>query len=97
MKVENYKRLRAQSRVQRIKGFYIHLFVFIIAMIVLLILGLYDFQICFICIDGANAVTNLLGYIPWAVGLSIHGLFALGKVPMFDRWEEKKIREYMEE
>jgi hypothetical protein len=97
MKEKNYKRLRAEARVKRIKGFYIHLMIFSIFMTAVLILGWNDIRVCFICFKNSDAVSNLLSFAPWGVGLALHGLVALGKIPTFDRWEERKMRQFMDE
>lgn len=96
MNEQKYKRLRAQDRIKRIKGFYIHLIAFVIVMVAVLILGWKGIRVCFICFDNANAYTNILSFTPWALGLLIHGAVALGKIPIFNRWEERKMREFME-
>ena len=97
MNEQKYKRLRAEEQVKRVKGFYMHLMIFVIVMIAVLILGWNDIRVCFICFENTDALTNLLSFSPWALGLAIHGMVALRKIPMFNRWEERKMRQFMDE
>lgn len=97
MNENNFKRIRAAARVKQIKGFYTHLLIFVTVMLAVLILGLSGRRVCFICFDTSNALMNLVGFTPWAVGVLLHGLVALGKIPFIDQWEERKLRQFMKE
>tara|TARA_R110001632_G_scaffold148402_2_gene265521 strand:+ start:487 stop:780 length:294 start_codon:yes stop_codon:yes gene_type:complete len=97
MNENNFKRIRAAARVKRLKGFYTHLLIFVIVMTVVVALGFNGKRVCFICLDSSDALTNLLGFTPWAVALLIHGFVALGKIPFIDQWEERKLRQFMKE
>lgn len=87
---ENYD--RARKRVQKLKGFYIHLLVYVVINIGLLIsiyavLGNEDFW------QTGHFLTPLF----WGIGLLIHWLNAYDYTPVLGRnWEERKIREFME-
>ena len=85
---ENKKYEEAKQKVEAMKGFYIHLFIYILANVVMFI---------------AN-ITTSPGYlwfiwplIGWGFGLLGHaiGVFGLGGFLRKD-WEEKKIKQIME-
>ncbi len=107
MKSKNIKpttaRGRAQQRVDRIKGFYSHLVVYLLVNTVLL-LGKNDFSFILVnnsVFDDANFLTwinwNVYGtLIVWGIGLTIHGLSVFVKNPFLGKnWEEKQIAKYL--
>ena len=76
---------RAKDRVDEIKGFYVHLVVYLLVIPFLAYINYmtyWDFQWFWFPVLG------------WGAGLAAHGLsvFGLGK-----KWEERKIRQLMEE
>lgn len=84
----------AYKRVKRIKGFYIHLLIFIVVN-------------AFIIISNSNesALSNHLFWswknfstaLFWGIGLTAHGLSVFGRNLFFSKnWEDKKIQELME-
>ncbi len=86
---EEYKRYeRAKERVKEIKDFYSHLFTYIC---VISFLGFINLK---------YSPDHLWFYWPmlgWGIGLLFHGLKAFDFTFMSKNWEEKKIREYMED
>ncbi len=84
----------AKKRVEREKGFYSHLTVYIIINIALLFINS-DFLD-----DGFNKWLNWNLYatpVLWGIGLLFHGISVFSKNPLFSkRWEEKKIKELMD-
>ncbi len=98
MEYDKEKYERAKKRVEDEKGFYRHLFVFILVNIVLQLFYsdmLWDY--------------NWMSYTPWWVrfttplfwGLSllIHGIYVFNGfkfLSFFKNWEEKKIQEFMD-
>lgn len=86
----NLKYLEAKRQVKRMKGFYIHLAIFIIVNL----LGAVDAMA-----DGENIFQdrNWIGLGLWTIGLTMHGLsvFMPGFICGKD-WEEKKIREILD-
>lgn len=86
---EEYKRYeRAKERVKDIKEFYTHLFTYICVISFLVFINL------------KYSPEHLWFYWPmlgWGIGLLFHGLKALDVTFMSKNWEEKKIREYMED
>ena len=79
---------RAKTRVEALKGFYTHLAVFICVNVLLGVI---------------NYLTSPGGWwfywitIFWGFGLLIHGMSVYTQGKFSKSWEEKKIREYMEE
>ena len=80
---------KARQRVQEIKGFFVHLMVYIIVNLGLLMLNL------FLSPDGLWFFWPLIG---WGIGLAAHALqtFGLGRWLSTD-WEERTIRKIMEQ
>ena len=87
----NIKYLEAKKRVKRLKGFYIHLLVYLVVNVVLIVINTSGNSEKFFSIE------TYFTAIFWGIGLLAHGLsvflpdFILGK-----NWEEEKIRELME-
>lgn len=90
---ENLKYEAARRQVKKIRGFYIHLLVYVVVNILLFVLSTRDEGIVTGLQDWSNYATALF----WGIGIVAHagGVFApdifFGK-----EWEEKKIREFME-
>lgn len=97
MNEEQFKLERARDHVKQLKGFYLHLFIYAVVMVVVIIAALNQYRICFICFKNETVWYNLLGYIPWTLALIIHGLFAYRVFKFFNAWEQRKLREYMDE
>lgn len=96
--MENYnsdeiRYLEAKKRVKEIKGFYIHLLVYICVNLFIIFLNFRDLE----PEESYFHWSNFLTLFFWGIGLFAHGLgvflpnFILGK-----DWEEKKIRELMD-
>lgn len=82
---------RARKRVQDVRGFYVHVAVY-------LIVNLFLFALNILTTSGV-----LWFYWPalgWGVGLAIHFVLTFGPAPVRsepgDAWEQRKIQEYME-
>ncbi|MFY0631290.1 MAG: 2TM domain-containing protein [Flavobacteriaceae bacterium] len=93
MEVTNYTKeqlyLKAQKKVKEIKGFYAHLFVMIIIIPVIIYVNLEftpEYHWFWYAVIG-----NLVGFLFHWFGVFGFDKFGLGK-----NWEEKKIRELME-
>ena len=82
----------AYKRMKRIKGFYVHLLVYILVNAFLI------FNQCFES-ESLAPLTNLKTYSTmffWGIGLVAHGFSVFGRELFFGNdWEEKKIREFM--
>ena len=84
----------AYKRVKRIKGFYIHFFVYVLVNI---------FIICANYYESISENKTFLSFetfstaLFWGIGLLAHGMSVFGKNIFFGQnWEEKKIQELME-
>jgi hypothetical protein len=78
---------RAKKRVEEIKGFYVHLTVYLLVNAGLLILNL---------LTSPGEYWFRWPLFGWGIGLVVHGLsvFAFGRF-LGPQWEERKIREIM--
>tara|TARA_R110002073_G_scaffold139232_2_gene289278 strand:- start:55791 stop:56126 length:336 start_codon:yes stop_codon:yes gene_type:complete len=96
---EEEKYLKAKKKVERIKGFYRHLIVFLGFNIFLIL-----FKMIGVIGDGASflgAVFDmqaLFTWVPWGIGLAIHGFVAFDGFALFlgKDWEERKIKKIIE-
>ena len=85
----------AYKRVKRIKGFYIHLLVYVLVNASILISIYNNSSEGFaVFVKWENWSTALF----WGIGIVAHGLSVFGKNLFFSSdWEEKKMKEFMEE
>jgi len=99
---EEHKYLLAKKRVEKIKGFYIHLAVYIVVNIfisAIIIYGLTNDN------DGeygfAGAITHFGTYstwLFWGIGLFFHWLGVFGTNMFFGKdWERKQLEKYMDD
>ncbi|PQJ78437.1 2TM domain-containing protein [Polaribacter porphyrae] len=94
---QNY--IRAKKRVKDIKGFYVHLIVYIIVNIFIsgvIIFGLMQSDDSF-----SDALSNFGVYstwVFWGIGMFFHwlGVFGFKSIGFGSEWEERKIKEMME-
>ncbi|QXP68168.1 2TM domain-containing protein [Polaribacter sp. AHE13PA] len=96
-KEQNY--IKAKKRVKAIKGFYVHLMVYVLVNIFIsavVIFGLmqsgYNFE---------DAISNFGTYstwLFWGIGMFFHwmGVFGFKSIGFGADWEEKKIKEMMD-
>jgi fatty acid desaturase len=81
------KLARARKQVAAIKGFYIHLFVFVVVILGLLVINL--------AAGGAWWVPWI--FLGWGVGVLAHAFAIYGHAPhVIAKWEERKIKTLME-
>ena len=82
--------LKARKQVKEIKGFYIHLFVYIIVIPIIITVNL---------MFSPGFHWFWFSVLGWGFGLLIHWFVVLGfkKLGFGKDWEEKKIKELMEE
>ncbi|GAB5399807.1 MAG: 2TM domain-containing protein [Aureisphaera sp.] len=94
---------RARKRVKEIKGFYNHIWIFVLINIAINVVRFFVFpRIGFVHDDpGFNDWLNwntILMPLLWGIGLAIHGIWAYRhKFKFLKNWEERKIKEYIEE
>lgn len=93
---QELKLRRAKDRVKKIRGFYSHVAIFCFVLVIAVIAPLFDFYFCIICFS-KDKWLNLLGFGPWLLGLCVHGLLAFGKIGFIKKWEEKKLKQFLEE
>ena len=87
MNEQEIKYQKAKERVEAIKGFYIHLTVYVVVNLILFSINM------IVSPAGLWFFWPLMG---WGVGLAIHALSVLGFGRWFSAdWEEKKIAELM--
>ncbi|GAA4321806.1 2TM domain-containing protein [Pontixanthobacter gangjinensis] len=83
----------AQKKVKDIKGFYVHLLIFIVINSAILVLSTRDTGF----IQGLTEWSNYSTIFFWGIGLLAHWAGVFGPNIMFGKnWEEKKIRELMD-
>ena len=78
---------RARERVSEIKGFYIHLAIFVVVLVLLFV------------VDAATSGGWWVQWVflGWGIGVLAHAVAIFGGAPKFiSRWEERKIREYVD-
>jgi hypothetical protein len=79
---------RARSRLAAVKGFYIHLLVFVLVVASLVII---------------NALTpgpwwSLAVFLAWGIGVLAHGLAVMGRRSQsLANWEKRKLQQFMAE
>lgn len=88
---------RAKKKMEILKGFYNHLWVYIAVNTVLILVNAEVFN------SEPNDFSDLGNYFTafiWGIGMLCHGLYTFYALNFntgfFKRWEEKKIKEYLE-
>ena len=88
MNTEETKYQKAKERVEVIKGFYIHLTVYVVVNLILFSINM------IVSPDGLWFFWPLMG---WGLGVVFHALSVFGSGRGFGAdWEERKIKELME-
>jgi hypothetical protein len=88
MNQDELKYQRAQKRVEALKGFYIHLGVYLIVNVFLFLLNI---------ITAPEELWFYWVLLGWGIGLAAHAFTVFGTDRLLGSdWEEKKIREIME-
>ena len=88
MNEQDIKYQKAKESVEAIKGFYIHLIVYVVVNLILFSINM------IVPPDNLCVFWPLMG---WGVGFVLHALSTFGFLPRFGAdWEERKIREIME-
>ena len=89
MNTEETKYQKAKERVEAVKGFYIHLTVYVVVNLILFSINM------IVSPDGLWFFWPLMG---WGVGVALHALRVFGAGRWFGAdWEEKKIDELMKQ
>ena len=88
MNTKEIKYQQAKERVEALRGFYIHLTVYVIANLFLFLLNI---------ITSPETLWFYWPLLGWGIALFIHALSVFGFGPRFgEDWEERKINELME-
>jgi len=83
----------AQKRIKDIKGFYVHLLIYIFINAAILILNTQDTGF----FEGLSDLSNYSTLFFWGIGLFAHWASVFGPNFIFGKkWEEKKIKEIMD-
>ena len=91
---EEERYLRAQKRVKEEKGFYNHLFWYVVVNIFIILSIVAGYGWDFNQIFTFNAYSTA---VFWGIGLLFHAIGVFGKGIVFSKnWEERKIKEYMD-
>lgn len=90
---EEIKYHEALKRVKRIKGFYTHAMVYVVVNIMIVIINIQDLEPGESYFQWHNFITLFF----WGIGLLSHGLSVfLPTMILGQNWEERKIKELME-
>ncbi|GLB50229.1 2TM domain-containing protein [Neptunitalea lumnitzerae] len=90
---ENEAYVRAKTRVQKIKAFYVHLSVYVIINIFLL--ALIVFSGGGIKVLGEFNTWSTAFF--WGIGVAFHAFGVFGKQVMFNKeWEDRKMKEFLD-
>ena len=88
MNEQEIKYKKAKEKVAALKGFYIHLSVFVIVNLGLFLINM---------VTSPGYLWFIWPFMGWGVGLFSHALFVFGFGSLLGAdWEERKIREFME-
>ena len=91
---EEERYLRAQKRVKKIKGFYWHLFWYVVVNIFILTMIYYNLPPGEPFFEFQHFTTPFF----WGIGLLAHGFGVYGINIIFSKdWEDRKIKEYMDQ
>lgn len=84
----------AKNKVKKLKGFYIHLSIYIVINTMIIVGTFYDRPFS---IENFLSFETFSTAIFWGIGLISHGVSVFGKDILFNKdWEERKIQELME-
>jgi len=89
---EHEKYQRAKKRVKKIRGFYTHLFIYIVVNVIVILL---DSNRRYV-VDGNLQFWAFANIFFWGIGLFVHWASVFGpKLFLTKKWEERKIEELM--
>jgi hypothetical protein len=88
MNEQEIKYQNAKKRVEALRGFYVHLGVYVVVNLLLFFINM---------IASPDRLWFFWPLTGWGIGFVIHALSVFGFVPRLGAdWEERKIREFME-
>ena len=92
--LDKIKYEQALKRVKRIKGFYTHAIVYVVINIMVIIINIQNLEVG----ESYFQFKNFQTLIFWGIGLLAHGMSVfIPNIIMGNDWEEKKIKQFMEE
>lgn len=92
--IDKIKYEQAIARVKRIKSFYTHALVYVVVNIMLVIVNIQNLDVG----ESYFQFKNFQTLFFWGIGLLAHGMSVfLPNIIMGKDWEERKIKQYMEE
>jgi hypothetical protein len=94
MEPNNYKYEQARERVKKLKGFYIHLVIFVVINSFILINA---YIATMYNEDSFWQLRTFFTLIFWGIGLAFHAFGVFGTRLVFSKeWEERKLKEFMD-
>lgn len=96
-KEQDIKYIKAKEKVDKIRRFYLHVSLFCVVLLLMLVLPLFDISFCFICIFKDYWANLLVSFAPWFLFICFQGLTVFGKIGFLKNWEEKKLKQFLED
>jgi hypothetical protein len=88
MNDQDMKYRQAKERVAALRGFYIHLIVYVVINLLLFLINM---------IFSADTLWFIWPLLGWGIAIALHAIFVLGQNRILGAdWEERKIQEIME-
>ncbi len=97
--LEGEKYTRAKSRVKELKGFYVHLVIYILMNTLITIINIFDnmYNNESTFYEAFWNLENFTVWFFWGIGVAIHGFNTFGLSLLFGKnWEARKIEEFIE-
>lgn len=92
-KQDDFRYQQAKKQVDKLRGFYGHLFSYVAVNILIVFFNYYNLKPGETYFQFKNFMTATF----WGIGLLIHALFVFcSRLSFFRNWEERKIRELMD-
>ena len=93
------KQKRAAEKIKQIKGFYMHLTIYVIMNVTIISVNIMaQVQNGWSFLDALFFFGNLITPIAWGIGLFFHGARVFGMRSFFSKeWEERQIKKYLDE
>lgn len=89
IKTDKYK--RAKKRVDELKGFYIHLAIYVVINAFILVN-------VYLRTDDFWQWPHFVTLFSWGLGIAFHGVYVFGFNPLLGKnWEQRMIQKYMDE
>lgn len=94
MDQDNFKYEKARQRVKKLKGFYVHLAIFVVINGFILV---NNYIATLYSNESFWQIKSFFTLIAWGIGLGFHAFNVFGKDLIFSKeWEERKLKEFMD-